>query len=71
MQNVFRPGETVYLLYWKRPEEKSYTRVAIYLTKKGRDRAISDHLLWGLVPRAGEMAIPLPDNMVSLQSDLL
>jgi len=59
MNQIFSPGQTVYLLYWRRPEDPgNFTRVGIWLTKKGRDNAMVDYLAWGLIVRPFTWEIP-------------
>lgn len=60
MSQFFIPGQTVYLLYWRRPEESKLNRVAFYLTKRGRDNANIDTLAWGLITMTASMEIPTP-----------
>lgn len=57
---LFKPGQTVYLLYWRRPEDKKMDRCTIYLTERGRDNAMTDMLMWGMIVQKGTMVIPRP-----------
>jgi len=60
MSQMFTPGQTVYLLFWRRQEESEFTRVQIYTTKRRRDNANIDLLAWGLITLNAEWEIPLP-----------
>lgn len=60
MGEIFKPGQKVYVLFWRRPEEKDFTRVQIYKTKKRRDDASIDLLTWGFRILTAEWTIPHP-----------
>jgi hypothetical protein len=72
MYQIFTPGQTVYVIFWRRPEETECTRVTIYTTKRGRDNANIDLLTLGLITTTGTWKIPLPEkeNMVDAVSKL-
>lgn len=60
MNQMFTPGQTVYVLFWKTPEETELTRVALYVTKRGRDNANIDLLTLGLITMTDTWKIPAP-----------
>lgn len=60
MTQFFTPGQTVYLLFWRRPEDSKFDRVQIYTTKRRRDNAVIDMLTWGLITLTAEWDIPMP-----------
>lgn len=60
MSQVFTPGQKVYLLFWRRPEDEKFDRVQIYLTKRGRDNGNINLLTWGLITLTAEWEIPMP-----------
>lgn len=60
MTQVFVPGQKVYLLFWRRPEDSKFDRVQIYMTKRRRDDGNIDLLTYGLITLTGEWEIPLP-----------
>ena len=60
MNQIFTPGQTVYALFWRRPEETECTRVTIYATKRGRDNANIDLLTLGLITMTDTWKIPVP-----------
>ncbi len=66
MNQTFIPGQTVYLPYWRRPEESELTRVAFYLTEQGRDNANIYLLTWGLITLTATWEIPTPVKGKSL-----
>jgi len=60
MTQFFTPGQTVYLLYWRRREESELTRVQIFVSKRRRDNANVDLLAWGLITMTATWEIPTP-----------
>jgi len=60
MSQIFTPGQTVYLLFWRRPEESKLTRMQIYTSERGRDNAMVDLLTWGLITTTATWKIPKP-----------
>lgn len=60
MSQTFTPGQTVYLLYWRRPEESKLTQVQIFVSKRRRDNANVDLLGWGLITLTATWEIPTP-----------
>ncbi len=60
MNQIFTPGQTVYVLFWRRPEETELTRVTLYATKRGRNKANIDLLTLGLITMTDTWKIPAP-----------
>jgi len=58
MTQIFTPGQTVYLLFWRRPEERHFTRVQIFVSKHRRNLSNGDLLSWGLITLSAEWEIP-------------
>lgn len=62
MSTIFKPGQKVYLLFWRRKEEFELTRVQIFTSKRRRDNANVETLSWGLITLTAEWEIPTPVN---------
>ena len=62
MSQIFSPGQTVYLLYWRTPDESELNRVAFYLTKGRRDDANINLLSWGMMTMTATWKIPTPGS---------
>ena len=60
MNQIFTPGQTVYVLFWRRPEDTEFTCAAFYATKRGHDNANIELLTWGLITMTGTWKIPVP-----------
>ena len=60
MNQLFTPGQTIYVLFWRGPEETELTQVTLYATKRGRDNANIDLLTYGLLTMTDTWRIPLP-----------
>jgi len=60
MTQFFTPGQTVYLLFWRRPEDDKFDRVQIFTTKVRRDSTVIDMLAWGMITLTAEWDIPMP-----------
>ena len=60
MTEIFNPGQTVYLLFWRRPADSVFGRVQFFRSKRRRDNGNIDLLTWGLITLTAEWVIPLP-----------
>jgi len=60
MNQIFTPGQTVYVLFWRTTEETEFTRVTLYATKRGRNNANIDLLILGLITMTDTWKIPAP-----------
>lgn len=60
MNQIFTPGQTVYVLFWRNPEERELCRVAFYTTERGRDNLNIELLSYGMITKPDTWKIPRP-----------
>jgi len=53
-------GKVIYIVYWRRPEEKNWTRCEMLTTENGRDRKIAVLGKYGLICCHDSFTIPAP-----------
>lgn len=71
MTQIFEPGQKVYLLFWRRPEDDKFDRVQIYTTKRRRDAGNVDLLAWGMITLTAEWVIPMPFTSALQETSLI